>query len=1311
MKTRGYKLLINGCSLLLCAAVQAETWDGGGADNEFSTALNWNNDAIPTNNTGDINGAYTVERSVDITVDRTFVRGGATLNVTGGTHSDSQVGNTVRNYVGNDSIGTLNHFGGSWEIGHIVLVGSGSGSGNGTYNLAGGNLTIGRGGNSLMGVPGGSSLEIGVGSATGLFEMTGGAFASRIGVGIGNGGTFSVLGSGPSRIGIGSIGTGDGDWNQAAGATLRVGIDAGGVAKILIDDDEGDGGAYATFEAGSLLDVGFYNGMTNGGTWTVMEVEGTNIVDNGLAFASGVDTNVWSFNIDNSGTNGLLTVSAVGPAITEYDLNSIADLRLYAASNNVDVAMAPGTYWMAGEAEPHFIEFSGSNNIFDLSGVHIKVDTAELAGYGGSTDVRMLNIGGTNIVIEGLVLSMEKLAYNGTDSYGYPKEFCADSRSQVVRITGSYLTMKNCEFTSGGSYPYGFGDAFGKGSRPNTDGVTDSAWIAHRKQSGILFTGGAAFCNFENVTLNMRSFGHGIFFQQGAHDLYFENCRVLGDAMADSDDIIAHPEYQEWGHATYKEPIPADIRISKHEGGFRSYGNSDYETNGYNQWIENITITNCRVERMRNAVAMGAHEGYLNVYDTEAYECEMGFGSSAYGTTLYKGCKGDALNGPLIYFQYGVEVPATYEVELTGDEPGHGVWPIALISGADNRITLTSSATPGVYSDAAYVNTSQNWREWRHRPSADIDELSTGNYGAATTGNFITNRTGQILVFGSNAVDNVDGVSTGGVINKGSGNEYAGETLVPGAILVEDTWTYPPNSTNVSWAQWDTDGNLILPTPPYTVFGGTIAVDDAQSLGGSPDGDGGTTVSNGTLEVASGFALQGEALVLSGSGTAGQGALYSDGAVANSTRLSSSSGSIALAGDTSIGVGVAGNQLLIGKITGTGSLTKTGPGTLVMEGVGNTYGGATYISNGWIRVRANKVRHDLVIAAGAGLVQNGNAGLNQAADDTTLLDGTIDINGRSESDTGAYSIHIGSLGGGTTGLITATSTAATQTVNIASTTEDSSFDGTIGGTLQLNKNGAGTTLALNGICSHSAGTVVNAGRLGGTGTITGDVTVNDTAGFEVNFSRALKIGGTLAFVGDSFEILFPVGAPGFDSAVSNAWKIAEAGSISGFAAESFSVDASAYDPDGGSFFVSESGGDLFLNFEPKPYTALEEWRFEKFGTYANAGDAANTANPDGDARDNLLEYGTGSDPNVFDSNSVASVGTTAEGSRLTITFDRIADPALTYWVEAKTNLVVGSWDQIWSSNGASNTTGSVTVEDAEPILNHWSRYLRMKLMH
>lgn len=65
--------------------------------------------------------------------------------------------------------------------------------------------------------------------------------------------------------------------------------------------------------------------------------------------------------------------------------------------------------------------------------------------------------------------------------------------------------------------------------------------------------------------------------------------------------------------------------------------------------------------------------------------------------------------------------------------------------------------------------------------------------------------------------------------------------------------------------------------------------------------------------------------------------------------------------------------------------------------------------------------------------------------------------------------------------------------------------------------------------------------------------------------------------------------------------------------------------------------------------------------------------------------------------------------QLKITFNRIADPLLLYAVEAANHLAE-SWFTIWTSTGATNTAGSVTVGDidvcASPKL---LRFLRLRV--
>ncbi|MBB5353461.1 fibronectin type 3 domain-containing protein [Haloferula luteola] len=126
-----------------------------------------------------------------------------------------------------------------------------------------------------------------------------------------------------------------------------------------------------------------------------------------------------------------------------------------------------------------------------------------------------------------------------------------------------------------------------------------------------------------------------------------------------------------------------------------------------------------------------------------------------------------------------------------------------------------------------------------------------------------------------------------------------------------------------------------------------------------------------------------------------------------------------------------------------------------------------------------------------------------------------------------------------------------------------------------------------------------------------------------------------------------------------------------------------------------------------PLTAIQAWRQANFGTIANSGDAADDADSDHDGRSNKLEYATGADPTVPDAGSVAALGQTPDGTRLTLTFNRIADPALTYEVVASGSLV--TWETIWSSTGVENVEGVVEVTDSVPIPDHPARFLRLKV--
>lgn len=124
---------------------------------------------------------------------------------------------------------------------------------------------------------------------------------------------------------------------------------------------------------------------------------------------------------------------------------------------------------------------------------------------------------------------------------------------------------------------------------------------------------------------------------------------------------------------------------------------------------------------------------------------------------------------------------------------------------------------------------------------------------------------------------------------------------------------------------------------------------------------------------------------------------------------------------------------------------------------------------------------------------------------------------------------------------------------------------------------------------------------------------------------------------------------------------------------------------------------------------LEQWRQSAFGSSANSGSGADAADPDHDGLPNLLEYALGSNP--LQPASPPVLTTRLIGDRLMMTFNRIADPHLTYTVEAATSLLPANWSAIWSSTGVNNTAGQVDVADTATTASVGTRFLRLSVTY
>ena len=390
--------------------------------------------------------------------------------------------------------------------------------------------------------------------------------------------------------------------------------------------------------------------------------------------------------------------------------------------------------------------------------------------------------------------------------------------------------------------------------------------------------------------------------------------------------------------------------------------------------------------------------------------------------------------------------------------------------------------------------------------------------------------------------------------------------------------------------------------------------------------------------------------------------------------------------------------------SGTTSLTKVGGGLLVLSGA-NTYNGATAINGGTLAFTGSM--------SGTGALSVNSSG---ALGGMATLPMAVTVNGG------------GAIAPGFGGVATLTLSGG-LTLNT-------------GAVLKMNLFGTGTSdkLVLTGGYGASGVTTVNVSALpgfAGVGTypiITGATGISVTSfslgttpsGYTAKLSAS---GGTLSVVVSAPDAPTGLAATAGNGQVSLIWN-APLGATSYTVLRSTTSGGGYAQVTGGStsatsftdttvtngttyYYVvtaTNLGGTSASSNQASalPLSARQSWSLSHFGTISNSGSAADAADPDGDGRSNLLEYAIGSNPTGTDAGSPAVLGETVDGTRLTLTFTRIADSSLTYTVQASNNLTT-SWTDIWSSTGAANTAGSIAVPDTEAISANPKRFLRLSV--
>ncbi|UPG92214.1 autotransporter outer membrane beta-barrel domain-containing protein [Luteibacter aegosomaticola] len=422
---------------------------------------------------------------------------------------------------------------------------------------------------------------------------------------------------------------------------------------------------------------------------------------------------------------------------------------------------------------------------------------------------------------------------------------------------------------------------------------------------------------------------------------------------------------------------------------------------------------------------------------------------------------------------------------------GGGLQYTGTTTSTDRGFTLAGGAGVVDVADAATTLTDSGVIVGTGRLTKEGDGvlvLSGANtYTGGNTVDAGTLRAGASQAFGGNAAGTGAGAMT---VNAGATLDLANFT----------TWVGGLNGA----------GNVVLGS-------GTLQVNGNGTFSGAISGTGGILVSGRTQVMnGCGNTYTGPTVVVSGAistdclANGGQASGVGASGSASSNLQLQTSTLVYTGGDVDIDRGVqitgvgaftisnAATTLgILGQITGAGSVTKQGPGTLVLSGA-NNYTGGNY-------VRAGTLRANITNALGAGLLR---------FDD--VAGAQFDANGFNTAV--AYL-----LGGGTTGGNIDLG-GATLTVNGASSTGVSAYAGAISGNGNLVKN-TGSVQYLAGVASTYVGTTtINAGTLsvqslanGGAASSLG-ASSNDAANLVLN-------GGTLQYLGagDSTDRLFSLG--------------------------------------------------------------------------------------------------------------------------------------------------------------------------------------------
>ncbi|MEI6892811.1 MAG: carbohydrate-binding protein [Pontiella sp.] len=441
----------------------------------------------------------------------------------------------------------------------------------------------------------------------------------------------------------------------------------------------------------------------------------------------------------------MMLLLGAGRSAAQTVVNSLSELQAHLGDNNAHIVMTPGTYRIAPDdvtsgqfTNATLLTISGTNSVFDFTDVEIEVDTDLFQSF-GSVQVIEVAVWGQSNTLKNLTLTdlgstrPSKTALN-------------------VLLDGRDNTVEGFNVTVRGSYPYGYGDIFGKGS---------GSVIGHKKHSAILVRGDRSLLKDCNVF--QRSYGHAIF-AQGALDAVIEGCYVEGE-MRTTDEVLAEAGTGSaaddvdfmtvWGWT-----LTPGSMFSTLEEGIRAYSGGT-DPDGNTRGCINLTVKDCTVKNARGGVSIGWTSGTKYIEGCVTIDCEGAYWPGSNGQIVESA--GNAAYAPLLLYFFEGRGGSVVDLTLVDNENRYGNDELLYIIGEGHDVTIRSRD--------GYVQPDMRVMASGIRSGHRIDPSNAYNNLAAQN-NTINNQSQYALELSTNSFNN-GGQSAGPVSDWGSGNNIS----------------------------------------------------------------------------------------------------------------------------------------------------------------------------------------------------------------------------------------------------------------------------------------------------------------------------------------------------------------------------------------------------------------------------------------------------------------------------------------------------------------------------------------------------------